>query len=90
MIHQGSRTRETAGLSDSFKDDATVDASPRTGRSGVEPLMTLREVAATLQVSEKTVRRLVASRRLPCLRVGRQLRFAPSDLLRWVSARTEV
>jgi len=53
------------------------------------PLLTLPEVAAFLSVSEKSVRRLVAYQRIPCLRVGRQLRFVPSDLLRWVSARRE-
>ena len=52
-------------------------------------LLTLPEVAALLRVSHKSVRRLVAYRRIPCLRVGRQLRFLPSDLLRWVSARRE-
>lgn len=50
-------------------------------------LLTLPEVALFLAVSERTVRRLVARRQLPCLRVGCQLRFDPSDLLRWTSAR---
>ena len=58
-------------------------------RPTLEPLLTLRETAALLSVSEKSVRRLVANQRIPCLRVGRQLRFVPSDLLRWVSARRE-
>jgi len=52
-------------------------------------LLTIREVATYLSVSEHTVRRLVTRRRLPCLRVGRQLRFAPDVLSRWLSARRE-
>jgi excisionase family DNA binding protein len=51
--------------------------------------MTLAEVARTLQLSEKTVRRLVAARRMPCVRLGRQLRFLPSEVFRWVEARKE-
>jgi len=61
----------------------------RHGGNGVEQLLTLRDLAQTLQVSETTIRRMVAKRRLPCLRVGRQLRFAPDALSRWLSAREE-
>jgi excisionase family DNA binding protein len=63
-------------------------SSPVAGAQ-LEPLLTLRETAAILRVSEKSVRRLVAYQRIPCLRIGRQLRFIPSDVLRWVSARRE-
>jgi excisionase family DNA binding protein len=52
-------------------------------------LLTLAQVADFLQVSQKTVRRLVARRRLPCVRFGRVLRFSPADLLRFVEARKE-
>ena len=52
-------------------------------------LLTLPEVADLLRLSEKTVRRLVAARRMPCVRLGRQLRFVQSDIVRWVSARKE-
>jgi len=53
------------------------------------PLLTLREVAALLRVSEKTLRRWVAERRIPCLRLGRVIRFERCDVFRWVSARKE-
>lgn len=53
------------------------------------PLLTLPEVADILRTSEKTVRRLVAAQQLPCLRLGRQLRFIPADVFRWLSARKE-
>lgn len=52
-------------------------------------LWTLREVAEYLRVSEKTVRRRVAQGTLPCVRIGRGLRFQPSELLRWLDARKE-
>lgn len=65
------------------------ERSEGSDRSTVEQLLTLREVAALLQLSDKTLRRLVAARRMPCVRLGRQLRFAQSDIVRWVSARKE-
>lgn len=55
----------------------------------VPQLMTLAEVAQALQLSEKTVRRLVAARRIPCVRLGRGLRFVPGDVFRWLEARKE-
>ena len=53
------------------------------------PLLTLPEVADILRTSEKTIRRLVAARRLPCVRFGRQLRFDRGDVSRWLAARKE-
>jgi len=50
-------------------------------------LLTVPEVAAYLQVSPKTVRRLVAKRAIPCVRIGAMVRFQPADLLRFVAAR---
>ena len=52
-------------------------------------LLTVSEVAEALQVSPKTVRRMVAYRRIPCVRFGRALRFFPGDVLAWLSARKE-
>jgi len=46
-----------------------------------EPL-TPRELAAFLKVSPVTVRRLLANKELPYFRVGRQVRFVPSEVLR--------
>ncbi len=57
--------------------------------SGLERLLTLPEVADLLRLSEKTVHRLVARRRMPCVRVGRSVRFVSGDVLRWLSARKE-
>lgn len=46
-------------------------------------------VARYLDVHRKDVYRFVAVAGLPCIRMGRRLRFDPSDVLRWVSARKE-
>ena len=52
-------------------------------------LLTLSEVAEALRVSPKTVRRMAARHRIPCVRFGRALRFLPGDVLAWLSARRE-
>ena len=52
-------------------------------------LWTVRELARFLGLHEKTVYRLVRSGDLPCVRVRNRVRFHPTDVLRWVSARKE-
>lgn len=47
------------------------------------PLLTVEQVAESLSVSVKTVRRL----RIPCVRFGRLVRFRPSDVERFLAAR---
>ena len=53
------------------------------GQDAVEQLLTLPELAKRLQLSPKTIRRL----RIPCLRIGRALRYRPSDVERFLAAR---
>jgi excisionase family DNA binding protein len=55
--------------------------------SDLPPLWKAGDVAAFLRVHEKDVYRFAARDGLPCVRLGRRLRFDPSDVLRWVSAR---
>jgi excisionase family DNA binding protein len=66
------------------------DFSPGADRLGeLKPMLTIPEVSAFLAVSERTVRRLVHARQIPCVRIGCQIRFDRSDLLRWTLARRE-
>jgi excisionase family DNA binding protein len=51
--------------------------------------LTVREFAGFLGVSEKTVRRLIATGRLRCIRIGRLVRIERGDVSRWLSARKE-
>jgi len=55
----------------------------------LERLLTLEEVAALLRVHEKTVRRWLRCRRIPCVRIGSRVRFDQRDILRWITARKE-
>jgi excisionase family DNA binding protein len=56
---------------------------------GPKGLLTIRQVAVYLAVSEKTVRRLIAAGRMRCVRIGRLIRIDPGDVSRWLSARKE-
>ena len=52
--------------------------------------LTASQVAALLQVSEKSVFRWAAKdAAMPCLRIGRTVRFPRARLLRWLSAREQ-
>lgn len=52
--------------------------------SGTSRLLTLREAAALLSVSERTVWQLGADGQIPQVRIGRAVRYDPADLRRWI------
>jgi excisionase family DNA binding protein len=47
-------------------------------------LLTMDELAERLGVTHRHVRRLVAERRVPLLRVGRFIRFDPGEISAWL------
>jgi excisionase family DNA binding protein len=49
-------------------------------------LLDIEAVAERLGVTERHVRRLVAERRIPFLKVGRFVRFDPADVADWLRA----
>jgi excisionase family DNA binding protein len=57
---------------------------PRTG--SLPRLLTVSEVAERLHFSRGTIYAWAASGRLPCHRLGRQIRFDEGDLIRWLEA----
>ncbi len=50
----------------------------------VEPLLDVDGVAARLNISVRHVRRLVAERRIPHLKLGNLLRFDPREIDEWI------
>ena len=54
-----------------------------------QPMMSIADVSRFLNLSEKSVRRLVSRGSLPCYRIGRLVRFTPGDVFRWLEARKE-
>jgi excisionase family DNA binding protein len=58
--------------------------SKRRSAQGGEELLTTKEIAPLLGVSHpKTVEKWVREKGLPCVRLGRNLRFRLGDVLRW-------
>jgi excisionase family DNA binding protein len=53
----------------------------------LESLLTIKDVAAALRASEKTVRRRIDAGELLVVRDGRLLRVRPADLRAYVAAR---
>ena len=54
-------------------------------KPSVVPIMlTIDDIAAKLQLSNKTVRRLIARKKLAAHRIGGQLRVSPDDLLAFI------
>lgn len=54
-----------------------------------DQLLTLDQVAAKLQVSMSTVRRLLDRGELKAVRIGRSLRVRPADLAAYIEANAE-
>jgi excisionase family DNA binding protein len=54
------------------------------GSAVLPKLLTMDELAERLGVTRRHVRRLVAERRVPFLRVGRFIRFDPAEIAAWL------
>ena len=63
-------------------DLVTAQASTESAR-----YLSAREAAAYLGVSENHVRNLVASNEIPHKRIGRSVRFRPSEIDAWLDSR---
>lgn len=61
---------------------------PRTPGPNPSRLLTVREVAEALSLSERGVYQLVRERRIPCQRVASRLRFAAKALEEYLRIRT--
>jgi excisionase family DNA binding protein len=53
--------------------------------SRLEPLLTVGETAAILNLSTRTVRRLIASGTIPVVSIGRSVRIRPRDVERLIA-----
>jgi excisionase family DNA binding protein len=58
--------------------------SDRNGVCELPELLDTPALAACLSITERHVRRLVAERRIPFVKVGRFVRFDPVDVARWL------
>ena len=66
------------------RHNAPIESQPDIAGRG---LWTAAETAEWLTVPERMVRRLVAERRIPYVKVGRYVRFRPQDVKEWRDGR---
>ena len=53
----------------------------------IEPmLLTVRQAAKVLSISERTLFTLTQDGQIPAVRFGRSVRYDPADLRRWIEA----
>lgn len=50
-------------------------------------LMTAKELAQFLRLSEDHIRRMVSQRTIPFVRIGRMVRFASCDIDKWLATK---
>ena len=53
---------------------------------GKKQLLTPDEVAEMLQIARKTVVVMAREARIPCIRIGRIVRFDPAEIDRWIDS----
>jgi excisionase family DNA binding protein len=54
-----------------------------------EPLLTIKQAAELLNMSEKTVRRRIETKDLPVIRDGGSIRIRPDDLRAYIAMRRD-
>jgi excisionase family DNA binding protein len=54
-----------------------------------DDIMTVREVAEFLKVTERTIYRLAAESQIPSFKVGGSWRFRRADLVKWMSKQAD-
>ena len=47
-------------------------------------LIGVEEVAGLTSIPESTIRRMVTKGRIPCVRLGKHVRFDPDDISAWI------
>lgn len=62
----------------------TPDATARPGLLAEEPLLRPEDAARLLSVKPSWIYEAVRASRMPCLRVGRHIRFTRTMLERWL------
>ena len=57
-------------------------------RTNEGEILTIREVAAYLKVTERTIYRLAAEKKIPAFKVGGTWRFPRSEIDQWIRQQT--
>jgi len=75
-------------LAVSYKKLAKFPSAMRIQQSDSE-ILTLREVSTYLKVTERTIYRLSAAKKIPAFKVGGAWRFSRSEIDLWIHRQTE-
>jgi excisionase family DNA binding protein len=60
-----------------------------TNLSTIPQLLTIDQLAERLGITVRHVRRLVAEKRVPYLKVGKLVRFDPDEIKQWLASQRE-
>jgi excisionase family DNA binding protein len=60
---------------------------PRSTSTAAAEILTIKQVAVYLQVTERTIYRLAAAEGIPAFKVGGSWRFRRGDLDHWIAGR---
>ncbi|MEH8176244.1 helix-turn-helix domain-containing protein [Aeromonas veronii] len=52
-------------------------------------ILTLRQVAEFLKVTDRTIYRLAAAKKIPALKVGGTWRFSKAEIAEWIQQQTQ-
>ena len=63
---------------------------PARAPAPIEEILTIREVADYLKVTQRTLYRLVQEGKLPAFKVGNSWRFRREDLNQWISGQQKL
>ena len=64
---------------------STQTATSMASSPGTSGIMTIGEVAGYLKVTERTIYRLAAAKKIPAFKVGGSWRFSKADIDKWIS-----
>ncbi len=64
-----------------------LDIQKKNDETMANEILTIRDVAELLKVTDKTIYRLLAKREIPAFKVGGSWRFSKIDIDTWIQAR---
>ena len=71
-------------LADPLKRGTKVLTPNHAGSEPLQPLLTAREAANLLRISERKLWQLTNCGEVPCVRLGRSVRYDARDLANWI------
>ncbi|NYH99336.1 helix-turn-helix domain-containing protein [Cupriavidus plantarum] len=60
-----------------------------TSSADEEEILTLRQVAEFLKVTDRTIYRLAAAKKIPAFKVGGTWRFSKAEITEWIQQQTQ-